>query len=112
MKRRFTDEQIISILKEQEVGERTADLCRRHRTSEATLYKSKAKCGGIEPSDARKLKALESCNARPRDELLNGEICYTLKEAQIIIENGGISTTQKAPTAHWDTNHQRQKASC
>ena len=64
MKKRFTDEQIISILKEQEAGERTAEVCRRHGISQATFYKYKAKFGGMEPSDARKLKALESENAK------------------------------------------------
>ena len=64
MKKRFTDEQIISILKEQEAGERTSDVCRRHGISQATFYKYKSKYGGMEPSDARKLKALESENAK------------------------------------------------
>ena len=65
MKRsRFTEEQIIGILKEQEAGERTADVCRRHGISTPTFYKWKAKYGGLEVSDARKLKALEDENAR------------------------------------------------
>jgi putative transposase len=64
MKKRSTDEQIISILKEQEAGERTSDVCRRHGISQATFYKYKAKYGGMEPSDTRKLKALESENAK------------------------------------------------
>lgn len=64
MKKRFTDGQIISILKEQEAGERTSDVCRRHGISQATFYKYKAKYGGMELSDARKLKALESENAK------------------------------------------------
>lgn len=61
---RFTDEQIIGILKEQESGVRTADVCRKHGISEATFYKYKAKFGGMEISDARKLKALEDENAK------------------------------------------------
>ena len=56
MKKRFTEEQIIQILKEQEAGERTADVCRRHGVSQPTFYKWKAKFGGMEVSDARKLK--------------------------------------------------------
>ena len=60
----FTEEQIIGILKEQEAGERTADVCRRHGISEATFYKYKAKFGGMEVSDARRLKALEDENRR------------------------------------------------
>ena len=51
MKKRFSDEQIISMLKEQEAGERTADVCKRHGISQATFYKYNAKCGGMEPSD-------------------------------------------------------------
>ncbi|GGG07282.1 transposase [Rhizobium wenxiniae] len=61
---RFTDEQIIGILKEQESGMRTVDVCRKHGISEATFYKYKAKFGGMEVSDARKLKALEDENAK------------------------------------------------
>lgn len=64
MKKRFTDEQIISILKEQEAGERTADVCRRHGISQATFYKYKSRYGGMEPSDAKKLRALEVENGR------------------------------------------------
>ena len=62
MKTRFTEEQIIGILKEQETGERTADVCRRHGISQATFYKYKSKYGGLEVSDARKLRALEDEN--------------------------------------------------
>jgi len=65
MKRsRFEEEQIIRILKEQEAGLGTADLCRKHGISSATFYKWKAKYGGLEVSDARKLKALEDENAK------------------------------------------------
>ena len=64
MKKRFTEEQIILILKEQEAGERTADVCRRHGISQPTFYKWKAKFGGMEVLDARKLKSLEAANTR------------------------------------------------
>ena len=65
MKRsRFSEEQIIGILKEQEAGSRTADVCRRHGISEPTFYKWKAKYGGLEVSEAKRLKALEDENAR------------------------------------------------
>ena len=65
MKRsRFSDEQIISVLKEQEAGMATADVCRRHGISSATFYKWKAKYGGLEVSDARRLRSLEEENAR------------------------------------------------
>jgi putative transposase len=65
MKRtRFTEEQIISILKEQETGVPVADLCRKHGVSNASIYKWKAKYGGMDVSEARRLKALEEENAR------------------------------------------------
>ncbi len=65
MKRsRFSEEQIIGILKEQEAGTATADVCRRHGISSATFYKWKAKYGSLEVSEARRLKGLEDENAR------------------------------------------------
>jgi putative transposase len=65
MKRsRFSEEQIIGILKEQEAGATTADVCRRHGVSSASFYKWKAKYGGLEVSEARRLKALEDENSR------------------------------------------------
>jgi putative transposase len=65
MKRsKFTEEQVIGILREQEAGAKTAELCRRHGISSATFYAWKAKFGGMEVSDAKRLKALEEENAR------------------------------------------------
>jgi putative transposase len=61
---RFSEEQIIAILKEQEAGMPTADVCRKHGISSATFYKYKSKYGGLEVSDARRLKELESENAK------------------------------------------------
>jgi putative transposase len=61
---RFTEEQIIGILKEQEAGMPTAEVCRKHAISSATFYKYKARFGGLEVSDARKLRALEDENAK------------------------------------------------
>ena len=61
---RFSEEQIIGILREHEAGGKTLDLCRRHGISDATFYKWKAKYGGLEVSAARRLKSLEDENRR------------------------------------------------
>ncbi len=65
MKRsRFTEEQIIAMPKEQEAGMPTADVCRKHGVSSATFYEYKAKYGGLEVSDARRLRTLEDENGK------------------------------------------------
>ena len=65
MKRvRFSEEQIIGVLREQEAGAKGADLCRKYGMSEATLYNWKAKYGGLDVSEAKRLKALEDENAK------------------------------------------------
>lgn len=61
---RFSEEQIIQALKEHEAGTRTADICRRLGISDQTFYRWKAKYGGLEVSDARRLKQLEAENAK------------------------------------------------
>ena len=63
-KTRFSEEQIIVVLREQESGMKTADVCRKHGISSATLYAWKAKYGGMDVSQARKLKVLEEENGR------------------------------------------------
>jgi putative transposase len=63
-RKRFTEEQIIGVLREQEAGAKTGDLARKHGISEATLYNWKAKFGGMDVSDARRLKALEDENGK------------------------------------------------
>lgn len=61
---KFSEEQIIGILREQEVGRPTAEVCRKHGVSPATFYKWKAKFGGMDVSDAKRLRALEDENAK------------------------------------------------
>jgi putative transposase len=63
-KSRFSEEQIIGILREQEAGRPTADVCRKHGVSGATFYKWKSKFGGMDVSDAKRLKSLEDENAK------------------------------------------------
>ena len=82
MKRsRFSEEQIIGILKEHQAGLSAKDLCRKHGISDATFYKWRSKYGGMEVSDARRLKALESENAKLKKMLAEQMLdVVTLKE--------------------------------
>lgn len=80
MKRlRFTEEQIIGVLKEAEAGAKTAELARRHGVSEATIYNWKAKYGGLEVSEAKRLRSLEDENARLKRLL-----------AEVMLDNAGL----------------------
>ena len=63
-RKRFTEEQVIGVLREHEAGAKAGDLARKHGVSEATLYNWKAKYGGMDVSDARRLKALEEENGK------------------------------------------------
>jgi len=86
MKKRFTDEQIIQMLREQEAGEKTADLCRRYGISQGTFYKYKSKYGGMEPSDAARLRVLEAENGKLKkllaETMLPSRVCLTYPAGQ------------------------------
>ena len=82
MKRsRFSEEQIIGVFKEHQAGMSAVDLCRKHGISDATFYKWRSKYGGMEVSDARKLRALEAENAKLKKLLAESVMdVSTLKE--------------------------------
>jgi putative transposase len=63
-RKRFTEEQIIGVLKEHELGAKSSDVCRKHGISEATFYNWKSKYGGMDVSEAKRLKALETENSK------------------------------------------------
>ena len=81
-RKRHTEEQIIAILKEHEAGVKTADLCRKHGISDATFYTWRTKYGGMEVSDARKLKVVEEENRKLKKLLAEAMLdVATLREA-------------------------------
>jgi len=74
MRKRFTEEQIIGVLREAEAGAKVADLLRKHGISEATFYNWRAKYGGMTVSEAKRLKELELENARLKRLLAEAEL--------------------------------------
>ena len=87
-KSRFTEAQIIGMIKEQEAGMPTAEVCRKHGLSQGTFYKYKSKYGGMEVSDVAKLRAMENENARLKRLL-----------ADTMLERG--------PVRHWSEDNGR-----
>jgi len=73
-KRRFSEEQMIGVLKEHEAGMKVSELCRRHGISDATFYNWKAKFGGMDVSEAKRLRSLESENAKLKRLLADAEL--------------------------------------
>ena len=88
-RKRHTEEQIIAILKEHEAGVKTADLCRKHGISEASFYNWKAKFGGLEVSEAKRLKGLESENARLK-KLLADAMLDNAALKDLLAKNGDV----------------------
>lgn len=100
MKRnRFTDEQIIGILKEHEAGTPVSELCRKHGVSDASIYKWKAKFGGMEVSEAKRLKTLEDENTKLK-RLLADAMCNHPVRAAVASASYGF-VLQRASMAGW-----------
>ena len=93
-KSRFTEEQIIGVLGEHEAGMQTADLCRKHGISPATFYQWKAEFGGLEVSEARRLRTLEAENARLKRLLADA----MLDNAALKLD---LNSEPRIPTAFW-----------
>ena len=83
-KSKFNEEQIVRIIKESEAGAKTADLCRRHGISEQTFYRWKAKYGGLDVKEARRLKVLEDENRRLKQLL--GEVTLEKKALEELLK--------------------------
>src|SRR3546814_673208 len=100
MKRaRFTEEQIIGVLKEVEAGAKTADLARRHGVSEATIYNWKAKYGGLEVSEAKRLRSLEDENAKLK-RLLAGAMLANAALKDLLGKKMVTPAAQREAVAH------------
>jgi len=83
-KTRFTEEQIIKVLWEQEAGLKLTELCRKHGISEQTFYRWKSKFGGMTPSEAKRLKALEEENNRLKQ--IVGEQALDIRALKAVLE--------------------------
>ncbi len=86
-RKRFTEEQIIAVLREHEAGAKTGDLARKHGISEATFFNWKAKYGGMDASDAKRLKALEDENAKLK-KLLADQMLEASALKELLSKNG------------------------
>ena len=103
-KSRFSEEQIIGILREQEAGRPTAEVCRRHGVSGATFYKWKSKFGGMDVSDAKRLKALEDENAKLKkllaETMLDNAILKDINSRRVVTPAAKWQVVAHACTTH------------
>src|SRR5690606_29123938 len=101
-RKRFTEEQIIAVLREHEAGAKAGDLARKHGISEATLYNWKARYGGLDVSDAKRLKALEEENAKLK-KLLAEQMLDAAALRELLAKNGRARRQARrrcAPAGH------------
>ncbi len=104
MKRsRFTEEQIICVLKEHQVGMSAAELCRRHGISDATLYNWRSKYGGMEVSEAKRLKQLEDENAK-----LKKLLAESVMDVSTLREMLGKTSEARCKEVRRDPGHDRE----
>ena len=108
MKRsRFSEEQIIAILKEQEAGVPVSELCRKHGVSDASIYKWKAKYGGMDVSEAKRLKALEDENAKLK-RMLADAMLDNVALKDLLGKNGDARCrAQSCRTSRGQPRHER-----
>ena len=111
-RKRHTEEQIIAILKEHEAGVKTADLCRKHGISEASFYNWKAKYGGLEVSEAKRLKGLESENVRLKkllaDAMLDNAALKDLPTGECFLRSGLDLGCEKRSEVSMETSQLRR----
>ena len=94
-KKRFTETQIVSILHQQESGKLVKDICREHGISDATFYNWKAKYGGLQVSDVRRMKDLEEENARLKRIVANQTLEIDAIKTVLEKKYGGLTTNGK-----------------